>query len=144
MHFLEWRLVHINSDFTEIYSQWSKQQHINTGSDNGPLNRYINCWLCMRREFRERLSHHRQVSDTGMHHGTCVTHVPWYISGWLTRSRGENVPDIPGTCATRNLTYLARGAWLGAQKALSHHINQCWRICMMLYVIIRPQRVKHV
>ena len=26
-----------------------------------------------------------QVSDPGMHHGTYVTHVPWYMVGWLTR-----------------------------------------------------------
>ena len=24
---------------------------------------------------------------------------------------GENVPDIPGACATRNVTYLVRGPW---------------------------------
>ena len=42
------------------------------------------------------------VSDSGMHHGTCVTHVPW----WLTRGGGENVS---GACATHNLAYLIRG-----------------------------------
>ena len=45
-----------------------------------------------------------------MHHGTCVTHVPWCMSGSLTRGGGgENVPGIPGACANLNLTYLARG-----------------------------------
>ena len=39
------------------------------------------------------------VSDPGMHHGTCVTHVPWCMSGSLTCSDGENVPGIPGACA---------------------------------------------
>ena len=34
-----------------------------------------------------------------MHHGTCVTHVPWCMSGSLTRGDGENVPGIPGACA---------------------------------------------
>ena len=34
-----------------------------------------------------------------MHHGTCVTHVPWCISGSLTCGDGENVPGIPGACA---------------------------------------------
>ena len=38
------------------------------------------------------------VSDPGMHHGTCVTHVPWCISGSLTRGGGETVPGIPGAC----------------------------------------------
>ena len=39
------------------------------------------------------------VSDPGMHHGTCVTHVPWCMSGSLTRCGRENVPGIPGACA---------------------------------------------
>ena len=39
------------------------------------------------------------VSDPGMHHGTCVTHVPWCMSGSLTCGDEENVPGIPGTCA---------------------------------------------
>ena len=49
------------------------------------------------------------VSDPGMHHGTCVTHVPWCESGSLTRGDGENVPGLPGACATRNFVYLVRG-----------------------------------
>ena len=68
----------------------------------------------MRRECRERFPLDRLqkkplVSDPGMHHGTCVTHVPWCMSGSLTQGGEENVPGIPGTRATRNLTYLARG-----------------------------------
>ena len=51
------------------------------------------------------------VSDPGMHQGTCVTHVPWCKSGSLTRGGGENVPGIPGACATRKFTYLARGPY---------------------------------
>ena len=44
----------------------------------------------MRRECRERFPRHRLqrkplVNDPGMHHGTCVTHVPWCMSGSLTR-----------------------------------------------------------
>ena len=58
--------------------------------------------------------HHRLqkkplFSDPGMHHGTCVTHVPWCMSGLLTRSGGENVPGIPDACVTCNFTYLVRG-----------------------------------
>ena len=39
------------------------------------------------------------VSDPSMHHSTCVTHVPWCMSGSLTCSNGENVPSIPCACA---------------------------------------------
>ena len=56
-----------------------------------------------------RLQRKPQVSDPGMHHGTCVTHVPWCMSESLIRGRGENAPGIPGACATRNFAYLARG-----------------------------------
>ena len=52
------------------------------------------------------------VSDPDMHHGTCVTHVPWCMLGSLTRDDGENVLGIPGACATRNVAYLVRGPWI--------------------------------
>ena len=70
----------------------------------------------MRRECGERFPRHRLqrkplVSDPGIHRGTCVTHVPWCMSRSVTRGGGENVPGIPGTCATRIFTYLARGSW---------------------------------
>ena len=75
-----------------------------------------NCGLRMRRECRERfLRHWRQgkplVGDPGMHHGTCVTHVPWCMLRSLTSGGGENVLGIPGTCTTRTFTYLARRPW---------------------------------
>ena len=77
-----------------------------------------NCGLRMRRECRERFPRHRLqmkplVSDPGMHHGTCVTHVPWCMLGSLTHGGGENVPGIPGACASRNFAYLVRGPWVG-------------------------------
>ena len=83
---------------------------------NGPLTRYVNCGLRMRRECRERFPRYRLqrkalVSDPVMHHGTCVTHVPWCMSGSRTCDGGENLPGIPGARATRKFTYLARGPW---------------------------------
>ena len=36
-----------------------------------------------------------QVSDSGMHHGTCVTHVPWCMSGSLTCGDGKTFPAFP-------------------------------------------------
>ena len=46
-----------------------------------------------------RLQRKPLVSDAGMHHGTCVTHVPWCMLGSLTCGGGENVPVILGACA---------------------------------------------
>ena len=48
---------------------------------------------------RRRFQRKPLVSDPGMHHGTCVTHLPWCMSGSLTCGDGENVPGIPGACA---------------------------------------------
>ena len=38
----------------------------------------------MRRECRERFPRPPRVSDPDMHHGTCVTHVPWCMPGSVT------------------------------------------------------------
>ena len=86
------------------------------------------CWECWERFPRHRLQRIPLGSDTGMHHGTCVRHVPRCMSGSLTGGGGENVPGIPGSCATRNFTYLARGPWLVACSPARHHLNQRWCI----------------
>ena len=72
-----------------------------------------NCRLRMRRECQERFSPPPRVSDHDMHQGTCVTHVSWCMPGSLTSGflwSWENVPGIPGTCATRNFAHLVREA----------------------------------
>ena len=90
----------------------------------------------MRRECREcfpryRLQRKQLVSDPDMHHGTCVTHVPWCMSETLTRGGGETVPVIPGACATCNFTYLVRGPWRFHFK----EVQQCafMKICWLLW-----------
>ena len=49
-----------------------------------------NCGWRMRRVYREHFPRHRLhgkllVSDPGMHHGACVTHVSWCMSGKCSR-----------------------------------------------------------
>ena len=73
-----------------------------------------------------------RVSDPDMHHGTCVTHVPWCMPASLTGSffevgGGENVPGNHGACATRNFTYLARGPSHKLHHLRSSHraVNSC-------------------
>ena len=68
----------------------------------------------MRRECRAHFPRHRLqrkslVSDPDMQHGTCVTHVPSWMSGSLNPGDEENVSGISGACATHKLTYLAIG-----------------------------------
>ena len=94
----------------------------------GLLPDMLNCGLRMRRECRERFSRHRfqskpLVNDPGMHHDTCVTHVSWCMSGSLIRGGGENVRGIPGACATRNFTYLARGPWTSCWSHIDNQIR---------------------
>ena len=61
--------------------------------------------------FRHWLQRKPLISDSGMHHGTCVTHAPWCMSGSVTHGDRENVLGIPGACATCNFTYLATNQW---------------------------------
>ena len=49
----------------------------------------------MERFPRQRFQIKPIVSDPGMHHDTCFTHVPWCMSGSLTRGGGENLLGIP-------------------------------------------------
>ena len=64
------------------------------------------------------------VRDHGVHHGTCVTHVPWCIQWSLTHCGGENVPGIPGACATHNFTYLIRGPYVTYSVKQENHAVQ--------------------
>ena len=78
---------------------------------HGPLTSYVKLWVAhapgMPGTFsRHSLQRKPLVSYPSMHYATCATHVPYCMSGSLTR---ENVPGIPGACGTRKFTYLARG-----------------------------------
>ena len=80
--------------------------------EHGPLARYVKLWIVHAPGMPGTFSPPQRkplVSDPGIHHGTCVTHVPWCMSGSLTRGGEENVPGIPGACAIRNFTHLVRG-----------------------------------
>ena len=68
-------------------------------------------WKCCKRFPLHWLQRKLQVSDPNMHQGTCITHVPWCMSGSLTHVGRENVPGIPGACATRHFAHLVRGPW---------------------------------
>ena len=93
-----------------------------------------NCGLRMCRECfpRHRFQRKPLISDTGMHHGTCVKHVPWCMSGSLTNGGGENVPGIPGVCAARNFAYLVRGPWQPDALMLATICMWHWSRCRIL------------
>ena len=61
---------------------------------HGPLTSYVKLQVAhapgMPGTFpRYRFQRKSPVSIPGMHHGTCVTHVPWCMSGSLIRDGGE-------------------------------------------------------
>ena len=64
----------------------------------------------MHRKCRERFPRHR-LQRKQLAIPACITarasHT--YRDACWDRGGGENVPGIPGSCATRNFTYLARG-----------------------------------
>ena len=99
------------------------------GLDNGlvPNRRHTmgllpdkqNCGLRMRRECQECFPRHRlqrkpRVNDPGTHRGTC-----------LTRGGGENVPGIPGACATHNFRYLLKGPLSKAEMTQFSDVYTC-------------------
>ena len=58
---------------------------------------------------RRRFQRKPLVSDPGMHHGTCGTHVPWCMSGSLTCGDREKGSRHSRRLRTRYFAYLARG-----------------------------------
>ena len=89
---------------------------------DGPLARYVKLQVVHVRGMLGTFSPPPQVSDPGMHHGTCMTHVPWCMPGSLTSGflwsqwREKNVSGIFGACANRKFTYLARYPWYAAKS----------------------------
>ena len=76
------------------------------------------CWEC-----RECFPHHRlqrkpPVSDPGMHHGTCVTHMPWCMPGSLTHSVGKTFPAFPAHAQPAILRIWQEAHWL--------HLHMMW------------------
>ena len=59
---------------------------VNIISGNGPLARYVKLRVAHAPGMPGTFSSPPRVNDPGMHHGTCVTHVPWCMPGSLTSS----------------------------------------------------------
>ena len=92
-----------------------------SNSCNWLLDIYIKTQVAHAPRLLGRFSPSPRVSDPDMHHGTCVTPVPWCMRGCQLMVSfevcgGENVPDIPGTCTTHNVTYFGRGLWTDVPK----------------------------
>ena len=94
---------------------------------------------CLERFPRHRLQMKPLVSDPGMHRGTCVTHVPWCMSGSLNHGSGENVPGILGACATGNFVYLPRDPLAVMALTFPHSPTKIHcDICFIFSIIYQP------
>ena len=51
---------------------------------HGPITRYARLWVAHASGMPGTFSPLPRVSEPDMHYGTCVTHVPWCMPGWLT------------------------------------------------------------
>ena len=78
---------------TEDVYYWKKIIQLNdiSGSrytivNNGPLTRYAKLRVAHALGIPGTLSQPLRVSDTDVHHATCVMHVPWCMPGSLTSS----------------------------------------------------------
>ena len=64
-------------------SLWKTMSHLSYKL-NGPLARYAKLWVAHAPGMPGTFSPTSLNSDPDMHHGTCVTHVPWCMPGSLT------------------------------------------------------------
>ena len=122
-----------NGEITSM--QWNHESWWSIEAETmGLLPNTKNCGLHMRQDCRERFPRHRlqrkpPVSDSGMHHGTCITHVPWCMSGSLIRSGGENVPGHSRRMC--NLRFYVSGKRPIASLK-DHPKNFAFSFCLML------------
>ena len=68
---------------------------------------------------RRRFQGKPLVSDPGMHHGTCGTHMPWCMSGSLTCGDREKGSRHSRRLRTRYFAYLARGLYFPHEMTLT-------------------------
>ena len=84
------------------------------GLCNGPLTRYAKLRITYAPGIPATFSPPPRGSDPDMHHGTCVTHVPWCMSGSLTsgffwsRWRGKRSRH---SRRMRNKQFYVSGKW---------------------------------
>ena len=95
---------------------------------------------------RGQLQRKPLANDSGMHHGTCLTHVPWCMSGSLTLGGGENVPGIPGACAPAILRIWqeAHGIWRAWIINWINLIVICESNIWMIFIMTIPMHYKFI
>ena len=71
---------------------------------HGPLTRYVVLWVTHAPGMPGTFSPWPTSKETA----SWRSRYAWCMSGLLPGSGGENIPGIPGACATHNITYVVR------------------------------------
>ena len=71
-----------SSEWTNLI--WYTLLIVFTSNPNGPFTRCVKLRVAHALGMPGTFSPQQRVSDPDMHHGTCVTHVPWCMPGSLT------------------------------------------------------------
>ena len=107
-------------------SVWSRMGLLRDTSNNG---------LRMHRECLGRFSRHRLQRKSlvsALHASRHVRHARVVMHVGIANPRcGENVPGIPGACATRNFPYLVRGPWRLSRNYIIHE-SYVLNFCLLL------------
>ena len=103
-------VLHHPWDLVLIRRLWCTKICGTTNVFHGPLTRYVKLRVAHAPGMPGTFSPPPTTKETANYlsrdASRHVTHVPWYMSGSLTRGGGENVIGIPGACTTRTYTYL--------------------------------------
>ena len=89
------------SELTPLWKSMIIQLYIHEGTMTWPLSRYVKLRVVHAPGMPGTFPPTPRVSDPDMHHGTCVTHVPWCMPGPLTsgflcsRWAGKAFPAFP-------------------------------------------------
>ena len=108
-------------------------RHLANTFVNWPLARYVKLWVAHAPGMSGTFS--RAVSDSGMHHGTCVTLMAWCMSGSLTNSFFG--------CRWRGKRFLHSWHMRNPQSFLSgkRPISFCWAIKYLPYTPNKKHQV---
>ena len=109
-------------------------------ASHGPLIRYVISRVAHAPGMPGTFSPPPRVSDPDMHHGTCVTHVPWCMPGSLTsgflwsRRRGKTFPAFPAHAQPAILRIWLEAHWVALCGYLSffqsvHNFEQLLGAC---------------
>ena len=122
----------------DISMHWQLVPKVEHDTLHGPLTRYVKLWVAHAPGMPRTFSPLR-VSDTDMHHGTWVTHVPWFMPGSLASSflwsrwRGKR-SGIPGACTGRNFTYLVTVPWPNTTNSFCSYSTH-WGLNKMVNIL---------